>query len=93
MTAFWDTAPCSLVEVDPYVAEGCHLHTRRRENMKSHILSFAVTSRYAVLVASIRQIFCVFHHLFVSKRSFNFYEIKQCFFFINLKRRFIPEVK
>jgi hypothetical protein len=46
MTAFWDIAPCSLLGVDwsvysnettrRYIPEGCHLHTRRRENLKSH---------------------------------------------------------
>jgi hypothetical protein len=62
MTASWDTAPCSLVEVDclqgalmmeagrtsntpvyfnettrPCIADGCHLHNHRCENLKSHI--------------------------------------------------------
>jgi hypothetical protein len=52
MIAFWDIAPCSLVEVDRrfrgayclrhcpdgdyFNPEGCNLHTRRRENLKSH---------------------------------------------------------
>jgi hypothetical protein len=58
MMTFYDTAPCSLVEVDRvkmmeavrtsetsvcfndtiqlYKPEGYHLHTRRRENVKSH---------------------------------------------------------
>jgi hypothetical protein len=73
MIHFWDTAPCSLVEVDLRCAsclhhqggesmvqvvrtsetsvyfnetarccvpEACHLRTRRRENLKSHIGSF-----------------------------------------------------
>jgi hypothetical protein len=41
--AFWDVAPCSLVEVDRrfneitrrYIPEGSNLPTRRRENLKS----------------------------------------------------------
>jgi hypothetical protein len=33
MTAFWDIAPCSLIEVDH-----CYLHTRCRENLKSHLV-------------------------------------------------------
>jgi hypothetical protein len=70
MKAFWDIAPCTVVEIDRvsevrtastiavmmeavrtsetsvyfinkttrrYIPEGCHLHTRRRENQKSHI--------------------------------------------------------
>jgi hypothetical protein len=71
MTAFWDIAPCSIVEVDRRfrasyflhhrfidlmmeavctsetsvnlyeatrhsIPEGCHIHIRRRENLKSH---------------------------------------------------------
>jgi hypothetical protein len=59
MTAFWDTAPCSLVKEDRrfrgtyslhrhrtsvsnesnqrYIPESSHLHSRRHENLKSHI--------------------------------------------------------
>jgi hypothetical protein len=32
MTTIWDIEPCSLA----IISEGCHLRTRRRENMKSH---------------------------------------------------------
>jgi hypothetical protein len=48
MTVLWDKAPCSLVEVHQCsicfyqtarrcIPEDCHLHTRRRENLKSHM--------------------------------------------------------
>jgi hypothetical protein len=61
MTAFWDIAPCNLIEVDrrfrgayclhhhgdhrlfqllrdytAQIPQDCQLHTRRRENLKSH---------------------------------------------------------
>jgi hypothetical protein len=66
-TAFWDVAPCSVVEADKrfrgvialmmeavqicemsvyfhettqhYIPESCCLHTRRRENLRSHLYS------------------------------------------------------
>jgi hypothetical protein len=39
---FWDVLPCSKYEVDiefrtrQYISEDSELHTRRRENLKSH---------------------------------------------------------
>jgi hypothetical protein len=39
MAVLWDIAPCSLAEVYRRfrgAAEDSHLHTRRRENLKSH---------------------------------------------------------
>jgi hypothetical protein len=58
MTAFWDIVPCSLVKVDRRFrceyclhsqseAEGCHLNTHCRENLKPHnskTLSVVVSS-------------------------------------------------
>jgi hypothetical protein len=41
---FWDVLPCSLLNVDiqlrtrQYIPEDSELHTRRRENLKSHNL-------------------------------------------------------
>jgi hypothetical protein len=46
MAVFWDVAPCSLVGTDRRfrgvtarrnIPEDSHLHTYRRENLKSHI--------------------------------------------------------
>jgi hypothetical protein len=45
MTVFWCVAPCSLVEIyrrlemlHASITEDSHLHTRRRENLKSHTI-------------------------------------------------------
>jgi hypothetical protein len=41
MTAFWDDAPCSLLKfyqtTRHYISGDSHLHTRRRENLKSRL--------------------------------------------------------
>jgi hypothetical protein len=42
MTAFWDIAPCGLVEVDlnetirRYIPDGCPLHNHSHDNLKSN---------------------------------------------------------
>jgi hypothetical protein len=52
MTAFWDKAPCSLIEVvyftettQHYIPESCHLHTCHCENLKSHNMYYLLNLR------------------------------------------------
>jgi len=67
MKAFWETAPCSLVEVvcnsitTVYLnvttlhnfAENCHLHTRHCENLKSHVVPFSFAEETTLLVTAV----------------------------------------
>jgi hypothetical protein len=52
MRAFWDIAPCSLVGVTDVsevrtasIPEGSDLHTRGRENLKSHSIKKGSSAR------------------------------------------------
>jgi hypothetical protein len=60
MIAFWDVAPCSLVEVAEvhtsemsvyfnettwhYIPEGYHIHTCRHENVKSNVTKISFST-------------------------------------------------
>jgi hypothetical protein len=86
MTAFWDIAPCSLVEVDRHftvnqpddesitplkrrststrrrrcIPESCPFHTRRRENLKSHMKIDHSTVRFVdTCINGLCSLFCV----------------------------------